>query len=274
MGKKIDLKGADGMLIRILMENSALDGFTAEHGLSLYIEANGRKILFDAGQTDSFAENAAKLGVDLSQVDLCVLSHGHYDHSGGLMRFLEINDHAPIYMHRRAAEPHYNGTEKYIGIAKELIGHPRIIPTGDTLDLGCGMQLRTCNALASGCPASARGMTVKCGEDFLQDSFDHEQYLVIEENEKRIVISGCSHKGILDIVKWLEPDILIGGFHFAKLDPDGEDRAFMEDAARQLLAHECVYYTGHCTGEAAFAFLKAHMGERLQAIPAGTQIML
>jgi len=262
------------MLIRILMENSALDGFTAEHGLSLYIEANGRKILFDAGQTDAFAQNAAKLGVDLSQVDLCVLSHGHYDHSGGLMRFLEINDHAPVYMHRRASEPHYNGTEKYIGIAKALIGHPRVILTDDALDLGLGMQLCTCNAQISGCPASARGMTVRCGEDFLQDSFDHEQYLIIEENGRRVIVSGCSHKGILNIMDWLKPDVLIGGLHFVKLDPEGKDHAFMENAAHQLLAHECVYYTGHCTGEAAFAFLKARMGERLQAIPAGTQIML
>ena len=263
------------MLIRVLMENSALnEEFTAEHGLSLYIEANGKKILFDAGQTDAFAHNAAKMDADLATVDLCVLSHGHYDHSGGLMHFLEINDHAPVYMHRRACEPHYNGTVKYIGIDARLSGHPRVILTDDALDLGHGMQLCTCNALASGCPASARGMTVRMGEVFKQDSFDHEQYLVMEENGKRIVISGCSHKGILDIVKWLKPDVLIGGFHFVKLDPEGEDRAFMEDAARQLMEQDCVYYTGHCTGEAAFAFLKERMGDRLQAIPAGTELDL
>lgn len=263
------------MLIRVLMENSAVDErFIAEHGLSLYIEANGKKILFDAGQTDAFAKNAEKLGVDLAAVDLCVLSHGHYDHSGGLMHFLSVNDHAPIYMHRRAAEPHYNGTVKYIGIDQNLIAHPRVILTDDELDLDSGMQLCTCNAFASGCPASARGMTVKCGEVFLQDAFEHEQYLIIKDADRRIVISGCSHKGILDIAKWLNPDILIGGFHFVKLDPEGEDRAFLEDASCRLLARSCVYYTGHCTGEAAFAFLKARMGSRLQAITAGTDIHL
>jgi len=263
------------MLIRVLMENNALnDQFIAEHGLSLYIEANGKKILFDAGQTDAFAQNAANLGVDLSQVDLCVLSHGHYDHSGGLLHFLAINDHAPVYMHRRAIEPHYNGTVKYIGIDEKLTDHPRVIYTDDESDLGYGMRLCTCNALACGCPASARGMTVKCGGVFVQDTFDHEQYLTIEENGKRIVISGCSHKGILDIVKWLKPDVLIGGFHFVKLDPLGEDRAFLESAAEELLAHACVYYTGHCTGEAAFVFLKERMGGKLQAMPAGTEIIL
>ncbi|MBR5302728.1 MAG: MBL fold metallo-hydrolase [Clostridia bacterium] len=263
------------MLIHVLMENSALcEQFAAEHGLSLYIEANGRRILFDAGQTDAFAENAARLGVDLARVDLCILSHGHYDHSGGLMRFLEINDHAPIYMHRHAVQPHYNGTVKYIGIDEKLIDHPRIVYTDDELALGYGLQLCTCNALAGGCPASARGMTVRSVGGFLQDSFDHEQYLIIEEEGKQVVISGCSHKGILDIVKWLQPDVLIGGFHFVKLDPEGEDRAFMEAAAQQLLEHDCVYYTGHCTGEAAFAFLKQRMGDRLHPIPAGTRIEL
>ena len=257
------------------MENKTeREGIVAEHGLSIYIEARGKKILFDAGQTDAFAENAAKLGVDLSAVDLCVLSHGHYDHSGGLLRFLEINDHAPVYMRRRATEPHYNGTVKYIGIDEKLIGHPRVAYTDDELVLASGLQLCTCNALASGCPASARGMTVKCGGEFLQDSFDHEQYLAIEEDGRRIVISGCSHKGILNIVNWLKPDVLIGGFHFVRLDPAGEDRAFLEDAAKELLTHDCIYYTGHCTGEAAFAFLKERMGDKLQAIHAGTEILL
>ena len=261
------------MQIRVLMENSAAsEALIAEHGLSLYIEANGQRILFDAGQTDAFAENAQKLGVDLSRVDLCVLSHGHYDHSGGLERFLELNDHAPIYMHEHATLPHYNGTEKYIGISPALIGHRRIILTGDALDLGSGLRLCTCNDLASGCPASARGMTVKLGDAFLQDSFDHEQYLIIEEGGRRIVISGCSHKGILNIVKWLEPDVLVGGFHFVKLDPLGADRDFLEDAARQLLERDCVYYTGHCTGEAALSFLKERMGDRLHAIPTGSEI--
>ena len=97
---------------------------------------------------------------------------------------------------------------------------------------------------------------------------------MIEEEGKRIVISGCSHKGILDIVKWLNPDVLIGGFHFVKLDPEGEDRAFLEDAAKELLARDCIYYTGHCTGEAAFTFLKERMGEKLKAMPAGTEILL
>ena len=263
------------MILRVLMENSAgQPGLIAEHGLSLYIEACGKRILFDAGQSAAFADNAEKLGVDLSAVDLAILSHGHYDHSGGLMRFLELNDHAPVYMHRRAPEPHYNGTEKYIGIDPALAQSSRIIYTDDALDLGGGLTLCTCNAQITDCPASARGMTVKTGEEYVQDSFDHEQYLIIEEAGKRIVVSGCSHKGILNIVRLLSPDILVGGFHFMKLDPAGQDKAYLESAAAALLAHDCTYHTGHCTGEVPYAFLREIMGGCLQAIHAGTTITI
>ena len=72
------------MKLTVLMENTTVrEDLTAEHGLSLYIEANGKRILFDTGASATFADNAEKLGIDLSQVDLCILSHGHYDHGGG-----------------------------------------------------------------------------------------------------------------------------------------------------------------------------------------------
>ena len=126
------------MRIRVLMENTAQDGLACEHGLSLYIETCGKRTLFDAGQSAAFADNAAAMGVDLSAVDFAILSHGHYDHSDGFMRFLEINDHAPVYVHRRAFEPHYHGSERYIGVDPALLSSSRIVLVDDELDLGGG----------------------------------------------------------------------------------------------------------------------------------------
>ena len=263
------------MIVRVLMENAAENPLlAAEHGLSLYIETDHHKILFDAGQSDAFADNAMRMGVDLSAVDLCVLSHGHYDHSGGLARFLEVNDHAPVYVHEKAFEAHHNASGKYIGVDPLLAEHPRIVRVGDRFTIDSSLTLCTCNDRIDGVPASARGMTVCENGVHMQDDFLHEQYLVISEGRKRTVISGCSHKGILNIVRWLSPDVLIGGFHFMKLDPAREDAAYLSAAADTLLAQPCVYYTGHCTGDAAFAFLKARMGSRLHGLHAGTVIRL
>ena len=94
------------MRITALAENTSVsEKFGAEHGLSLYIETEKYNILFDMGQTELFSENAEKLGIDLSMADIAVLSHGHYDHGGGLKKFLSINDKATVYINRYAFSP-------------------------------------------------------------------------------------------------------------------------------------------------------------------------
>ena len=101
------------MRITALVENTVGNGCVeCEHGLSLYIETEKHKILFDMGQSALFLQNARALGVDIAAVDMAVLSHGHYDHGGGLSAFLQANTNAPVYISRYAFEPHYNGTEK------------------------------------------------------------------------------------------------------------------------------------------------------------------
>lgn len=237
-------------------------GLTAEHGLSLYIETGSHKILFDAGQSGAFADNAQTLGIDLAAVDVAVLSHGHYDHGGGLQRFREINPTAPIYLSRHAFGDHRNASGKKIGLDEALLADKQLVFVEDFLEIAPGLTLYSCNDRECVYPVDASGMTA----DGAPEGFRHEQYLLMEEGQKRILISGCSHKGILNIMDWFRPDILIGGFHFMKI----QDRAFLQMAAERLMQYSTVYYTGHCTGEEQLDCLKLVMGNRLHRIETGT----
>lgn len=263
------------MRIVILTENTtSRESLACEHGLSLYIEAAGKRILFDAGQTGIFADNAEKLGIDLSLVDLAVLSHGHYDHGGGLGRFLEINSRADIYLNRDCFVPHYNGTEKYIGLDSNLQQSRRLVFTEDHHILAPGLELYTANGFPARWPREHYGLLSVEDGKFVPDVFRHEQYLLIREGDRTVCVSGCSHKGVVNITGWFSPDVLIGGFHFMKLDPEGAGRAPLEQAAKALMAGSTVYYTGHCTGQRQYQFLKERMGQRLHSFSTGSEIIL
>ena len=262
--------------IHVLMENTTLDPIlTAEHGLSLFVETRRHKILFDAGQTGAFADNARRMGVDLREADVAVLSHGHYDHGGGLKRFLEWNDRAPVYLSRYAFMPHFNGSEKYIGLDQTLEGCERLVPTGDVLQIDEELTLYSCNQSERIAPLESFGLTARMQGALAPDDFRHEQYLLVRDGERKILFSGCSHKGILNIANWFRPDILIGGFHFTKLDPDDpEDGKRLERVARELTRLPTKYYTGHCTGIKQYRFLKQIMGDQLEYFSTGQTISL
>ena len=251
------------MKIVTLMENtSCRSDLCAEHGLSLYLETENRRILFDAGQSAAFADNAEKLGVDLTRVDFAVLSHGHYDHSGGLQKFLEINKTAPVYVSSHAFEAHYNAAGKYIGVDPSLGDNSRIRYVAEKRALAEGITLHFLAVM----PTDAAGLKMEENGERKPEDFRHEQYLMVEDAEKKILISGCSHKGILQIVDAFRPDILIGGFHFMKITEEEKLKA----AAKKLLEYDTVYYTGHCTGQQQYAYLKTIMGDKLHYIAAGT----
>lgn len=258
------------MIIKVLTENTALDStFECEHGLSLYIETKNHRILFDMGQTDLFSRNAEALGVDLKEVDIAFLSHGHYDHSGGLEKFLAINEKAKVYLSRFAFGEYYNGTEKFIGVSKNLLNNPRLIFVGDEMKIDAELQLFSLNSEIPEEKVESFGLNENTDGDFVPDSFRHEHYLVINENDKKTVISGCSHKGVINIAESLKPDVLVGGFHYSKIDPSDP---VLKQRAQKLLSFGGEYYTCHCTGIEQYEEMKKYMGERLHYISAGSQI--
>jgi 7,8-dihydropterin-6-yl-methyl-4-(beta-D-ribofuranosyl)aminobenzene 5'-phosphate synthase len=263
------------MKITALMENAPYkDGFLFEHGLSLYIQTEKHCVLFDMGTSDAFAKNADHLGVDLKAVELAVLSHGHYDHGGGLKTFLALNSVAPVYINRYAFEPFYDDENRYIGLDASLYAHPRIVFVDEKLTLNEEMELLSLNDRKLLYPASGDGLYVMRDGYLAPDSFGHEQYLVIRENNQTVVISGCSHKGVLNIAQWLKPDVLIGGFHFMWVDLNGPERSKLDDAAKTLSAQPTRYYTCHCTGLPQYRYLQAQMGGQLSYLACGQTITL
>ena len=255
------------MKVTVLAENTSACGLPAEHGLSLYIEASGKKLLFDTGQSALFAENAEVLGVDLSAVDLCVLSHGHYDHGGGLKRFMELNRSAPVYMSRYAFEPHYRGTQKDIGLDRELMQSDRITFTDGVTKLCESMTLYSCIDGETVVPVDPGGLMTMRDGVLCHEDFRHEHVLLIEENGKRVLLSGCSHRGIINITDRFRPDVLIGGFHFSKLPLDDTLRGYAE----RLDGYDTTYYTCHCTGTEQFEFMRRYM-KRLHYLSTGDRV--
>lgn len=256
------------MRITVLIENTTSSPeLVAEHGLSLLVEACGQRLLFDTGASETFAENARRLGVDLGAVDAAVLSHGHYDHGGGIARFLELNPHAPVWVSPHAFDSHFNASGKDIGLPPELARHPRVRCTpADGCELAPGVELYA--AVPGMHPVPDSGMTALVGNQRVPDDFRHEQYLLVEENGCRYLFSGCSHGGILNIVSRFQPDVLVGGFHLMKADPVA-DAPMLEWVARGLEAQNTRYYTGHCTGAGAAGFLKQRLRERLVLFSTG-----
>ena len=255
------------MKITTLIENTALSpDLTAEHGLSLFVEAAGHRFLFDAGQSAAFADNAGRLGIDLRTAEFAVLSHGHYDHGGGMGRFLSENRTAHVYVNENAFGGHYNAVGRYIGLDEALRSSSRLILTGDAHTIAPGLTLHTCNDRPRRSPIEPFGLTERVGDFLLPEEFRHEQALLIEENSKRVLLSGCAHKGVLNLLDWFRPDVFVGGFHFKQLSPtDPRLKAWGE----RMAAYDTAFYTGHCTGAEQYAVLKDILGDRLNALSTG-----
>ena len=248
------------MKIVTLVENSCgNENCIAEHGLSIYIETDNHKLLLDTGQTDAVVKNAKVLGIDLTAVDTVILSHGHYDHSGGILPFSKLNRTAQLIMQRSAAEPHYNG-ERYIGIDTDILKLPNIQLIDGDMELDDELFLFS-------------GKT--------EDDFMHEQCLVITQNGKRWLLSGCAHNGILNILdRYKElfdshPDYVITGFHMMKREGKHteEEKAVIIQTAQELSQLDTVFYSGHCTGIPAFELMKEIMGDKLIALHSGETVI-
>ena len=256
------------------------------HGLSFYVETKKHKLLLDLGPSEDTLKNAAALGIKLSDVDTVILSHGHYDHSGGIIPFTKINNKAAIYMQAAATDAYFadDGIDaperyRYIGIDPDIEKLPQVrFISGDTV-IDDELELFTIQKRSHELPFTNKRLLVRKGDEYIRDDFRHEHYLVIRQDGKSVLMSGCAHNGILSILDaYMEkyrkaPDAVISGFHLMKKTPYREEEIReIEDIARELNKYPTKFFTCHCTGTDAFDIMKTIMGERLSYVHSGEEI--
>jgi 7,8-dihydropterin-6-yl-methyl-4-(beta-D-ribofuranosyl)aminobenzene 5'-phosphate synthase len=279
------------MKITTLIENTKApvkEDVQPEHGVSLYIEKGTTKILFDTGSSPLFASNADRLGLSLKEIVLSVISHGHFDHGGGLQKFIEVNQDAPIYIKKGAFGSYYFKLlflTKYIGIdpsLKDTYPH-RFVFVDDFIEVREDMYIIADILNNHPRPAGNKRLVKKSGNTFEPDDFAHELILVIREHDGIVVFTGCSHNGILNMLETVEkyfPEekikAVFGGFHL--MNPLTKKMAEKTDSVTALgdemyeKPHLEKVYSGHCTGMIAYNLLKSRMKEKLDYFSTGSVI--
>ena len=279
------------MKIQVLIDNIASccgsRKLFGEWGLSVYVEFEGKRYLLDTGASHLFAKNAGVMGVDLSKVDIGILSHAHFDHSDGMARFFALNKNAPFYLRKGAGENCYHtykligrfAYHEYIGIHKGFLKRfaDRIRFAEGDMQIAPNVYLVPHKTPGLEAIGERAHLSVKENGKYRYDSFDHEQSLVFDTPKGLFVMNSCSHGGADNIVKEIEatfPDkniyAILGGFHLFRYK-DEVVRAFAE-RLRELDVQKI--YTGHCTGNRAFEILHEVLGDRAEQMRCGMIIEL
>jgi 7,8-dihydropterin-6-yl-methyl-4-(beta-D-ribofuranosyl)aminobenzene 5'-phosphate synthase len=272
--------------LTVLVDNVSHDlRLLAEHGFALWVEAHGTCLLFDTGQTGAVVDNALELGIDLRRTDVIALSHGHYDHTGGLARTLEAAPTALVYLHPEATRARYS---THPPRPARPVGMPEAAQRA--LDAQAS-RVRWVRAPTELCPGvgltgpiprarsfeDAGGLfTLDAAQEKVDDLVD-DQALWIDTEEGVVVVTGCAHSGVvntLDFVSQLRPDrtivAVLGGFH---LHSAGEDRLAATRGALARLEPRVVA-PAHCTGERGAAMLRHSFPVAFRPVAVGTRLKI
>lgn len=274
-------------IINLIENTEGRSSCAYAHGLSFYVETEKHKLLLDLGPSSETLRNADALGINLSDVDTVVLSHGHYDHSGGIIPFTKVNDKALIYMQESAVDDYYadDGKEarprfRYIGIDKAIAGLPQVrFLHGDKV-IDDELELFVIRNRSRELPSANSNLLVLSKDEYQKDDFVHEHCLVIRQGNKSTLMSGCAHNGILSILDaYMEkygkaPDLVISGFHLMKkTDYNDNEIDEIKAIAKELKNYPTRFVTCHCTGIAAFDLMKDIMGDSLLYVHSGEEVV-
>ncbi len=271
--------------ITTLSENTATTACLAEWGLSMLVEVDGMKILFDTGSGIAAVHNAHILGVDLTAVDKIVLSHGHYDHTGGILEVLRIAGQTEIVAHPDVWARKYgameNGPQRYVGIpflreALEVMGASFNLST-EPVKLSNKIMTTGEIPMVDDYEIVENYLFVKEGEELKQDKINDDLAMIIDTEFGLVVILGCSHHGIVNTLrhamKITGKELIyaaIGGTHLVHASKERLEKtaAALKEMGVQYLG------VSHCTGFASSAYLAREFGDRFFMNNAGTRLTL
>lgn len=273
------------MRITILCENTAAPReLIGEHGFSALIERGEEKVLFDTGQGMGLVHNAALLGVDLTDITEVVLSHGHYDHTGGLKALLHQTGGARITAHPHVFQAKYarrSGKMHYIGIPfspEAIEGWGADLRfSEEAVEVAPGITTTGAIPRQTSFEGKDKDLLVKTNDGYEEDELLDDLSLIIETPQGTVVLLGCAHAGLINTLSEVKVRMgkdsfcwVIGGTHLGFYGPEsleeviGELRSFSIDNIG----------VSHCTGLWAGARLAQQMGPRLRFCTAGAIIEL
>ncbi|MGL4970814.1 MAG: MBL fold metallo-hydrolase [Cetobacterium sp.] len=241
-----------------MIENKSLNKeLSKEHGLSLHIETNGLKVLFDVGESKKFWKNAEKLGLNLEEVDYLILSHGHKDHGGGLSYFLKKNKKAKIYCSEYYFDRHYKkifGAYIDIGIPYEYLDVERFNFVENVLEIE-NLKLFHCFNKESKNPLNDSLYIRNNDGEYIKDDFRHELNLIVKEEKQNVLFIGCAHMGVENILDECKLNVdkintIIGGLHLSSRTSLNKNEKYIDEILEYLNKTEVEgLYPCHCTGE-------------------------
>lgn len=274
----------DSVKITILADNKAETNLDPEHGFSAWIEASGICILFDTGQGGSLAGNALKLGIDLAGTDHLVLSHGHYDHGGGIVQVLKQAPESKIHLHPGAVVRRFaldrHGRSRDVGLPRDAVSFLAGLPkkrihwtTGKELighDIGLTGPIPRQNP-----HEDTGGLFFTDQKGNSRDLLPDDQALWIETPGGLAVIAGCAHSGIINtldhvmaITRKTKIWAVVGGFHLMNAS-----HSRMEETLNQLRKiSPDIFAPCHCTGEKALELIREEFNPGFMPCHAGTVI--